>query len=277
MDNVDRLDLEQVVENRLPEKRIPKCCIRFLAKILRQNDINKLFAEANGKTGLDFIDVCMDYLDFTCRVTGEENLPTNDGPLIFVSNHPQGGVEAICIAYVLGHKYGGKIKFYANEILSILGPLKSLFLPIYKNKKQSRNTIQIIKDFYKTDDHLILFPAGLTAYKSKGEIIDHPWHKSFIKSAIENKRNIVPLYFEARNSDFFYCIENLRRALHSKIKFDVLLFANEFFRQRGNTFKLYIGEPISWETFDASKTQQEWADWVRDKVYSMRNVAKSPL
>ena len=269
MREIARLDIGRVVAERFPGKHIPQFVINLLARILRQNDINRLFSCAEGKTDLEFIDVCMEHLDFTCQVIGEENLPTDGNPCIFVSNHPQGGAEAICLAYILGHKYDGKIKFYANEILSILEPLQGLFLPIYKNKQQSRENVRVVKEFYKTDAHLIVFPAGLTAYKLKGKIIDHAWQKSFIKSAVENKRNIVPLYFQARNSDLFYFVENFRRRIRSKIKFDVLLFANEFFKQKGKTFHLYIGKPISPETFDTNKNQQEWADWVREVTFGL--------
>lgn len=269
MCEIARLDIGKVVKERFPGKAIPQFLINLLAKILCQDEINRLFSSAEGKTDLEFIDVCMKQLDFTCHVAGEENLPSDGNELIFVSNHPQGGAEAICLAYVLGHKYDGKIKFYANELLSILDPLKGMFLPIYKNKQQSRENIRAIRDFYETDNHLIVFPAGLTAYKKNGKIIDHTWQKSFVKSAIENKRDIVPLYFQARNSDLFYFVENFRRRIHSKIKFDVLLFANEFFKQKGKSFHLYIGKPISWETLDATKNQQEWADWIRDIVFRL--------
>ncbi|MDR1525523.1 MAG: hypothetical protein LBS79_09780, partial [Tannerella sp.] len=85
-----------------------------------------------------------------------------------------------------------------------------------------------------------------TAYKSKGKITEHEWRKHFIKVAVEHRRDVVPLYFEARNSELFYRIENFRKRIHSKINFEVLLFAREFFRQRGRTFTLHIGKPIPW-------------------------------
>ncbi|MDD2438490.1 MAG: 1-acyl-sn-glycerol-3-phosphate acyltransferase [Massilibacteroides sp.] len=264
-----RLDIKQLVAERFPGEQIPGFLIHLLAKILRQDAINELFIQAQGKTGLDFVDVCVAYLDFLCNVKGEENLPSGDDPLIFVCNHPQGGVEAICLASFLGHKYNGKIRLYANEMLSILHPLNELFLPIYKHGAQSRENLCAIKSFYETDNHLIVFPAGVTAHKFRGKIVDNEWHKHFIKSAVHNKRDVVPLYFQARNSDFFYFIENFRRRIHAKINFEVILFANEFFKQKGNTFNLYIGKPIPWETFDQTRSPQEWAKWVREYVFNL--------
>jgi hypothetical protein len=41
------------------------------------------------------------------------------------------------------------------------------------------------------------------------------------------------------------------------------------YRQRGGTFKIKFGKPIPPETFDNSKTDAEWAAWVREKVYEL--------
>ena len=32
---------------------------------------------------------------------------------------------------------------------------------------------------------------------------------------------------------------------------------------------IYFGEPIPYSTFDKSKTHDEWATWVKDKVYHL--------
>lgn len=268
--HIAKIDVEQLIIQKLGKRKLPKIAVNLIRKILRQDDINALFINAPGKKNLDFIDSCMEQLGFSCNVVGKDNLPPpSDKKYIFVSNHPQGGAEAICIAHVLGHQYSGNIRFYANEFLTVLEPLKELFLPIYKHQRQNRDGIRQIKEFYKTDNHLIVFPAGVTAYKSKGKIVDHQWHKNFIKVAIEYQRDVVPLYFEAKNSNLFYCIENFRKLIRSRINFEVILFANEFFKQRGNSFKLYIGEPISWRTLDKDKAHKEWADSIKDNVFDL--------
>ncbi len=264
-----RLDIEQLMAERFPGRKFPKIVMNLIKKVVHIDDINALFINAPGMKNLDFIDSCMKQLDFTCHVIGEEYLPTDGRKLIFAGNHPQGGVEAICEAFVLGHRYDRKIRIYANEVLTILEPLKELFLPIYKHQTQSRENFRLMKEFYETDNHLIVFPAGVTAYKSKGKILDHEWRKNFIKVAIEYRRDIVPVYFKARNSNCFYFIENLRKRIRLKTRVESLLVASEFFKQKGNTFTLYIGKPISWQTFDTTKSHKEWANWVRNLVFDL--------
>jgi putative hemolysin len=129
--------------------------------------------------------------------------------------------------------------------------------------------VKSIHEFYESDYHLVTFPAGVTSFKKRGKIIDHPWRKGFVKAAVQHHRNVVPLYFEAQNSSLFYFIENLRKSIRFPINFEVCLFAKEFFKQRGKSVTLHIGKPICWEQFDETKSMEEWAEMVREKVYGM--------
>ena len=47
------------------------------------------------------------------------------------------------------------------------------------------------------------------------------------------------------------------------------MLASELFKQKGSHYQLFIGEPISWQTFDNSKSQKEWAAWVKNIVYEL--------
>lgn len=43
--------------------------------------------------------------------------------------------------------------------------------------------------------------------------------RTFITKAVQYKRDVVPVYFEGRNSNFFYALANVRKFL--KIKFNI--------------------------------------------------------
>jgi len=260
---IAKLELKTMFAERYPKWKLPGFVFRMLEKIIAVDKINKLFAAAPGKKNMEFIDACMDYLRVTCNVEGAENLPFDGSKLIFASNHPQGGIEAICIASVLGRKYDGKVKFYVNEILCSLEPLNEMFLPLYRRRQQSKENARIINDFYKTDNHLVVFPAGITASKMKGKLMDHEWRKNFITAAIQNQRDVVPLYFQAQNSKLFYFIEDFRRFIRCPVSFEIILFGHEFFRQKGKTFNLFIGKPVAWQTFDKTKSLKEWANVIK--------------
>jgi hypothetical protein len=50
----------------------------------------------------------------------------------------------------------------------------------------------------------------------------------------------------------------------------MLYLVDEMERQRGTTIHIRFGDLISWTTFTKEKSDQEWAEWVRGKVYGMK-------
>ncbi len=117
---------------------------------------------------------------------------------------------------------------------------------------------------------MLNFPAGLCSRKIKNEITDLVWHKSFITKAIKHQRDIIPVYIEGRNSNWFYNLSNFRKRFGIKANLEMLYLVNETYKQYNKTIHFVIGDPISWETFDRSKTDLEWAAMLRDKVYEMK-------
>ena len=47
------------------------------------------------------------------------------------------------------------------------------------------------------------------------------------------------------------------------------LLPDEMYRSRGGHYTVRIGRPISWQTFDKTKSMDEWAQYVRKQVYSI--------
>ena len=266
---IAKVDIGQIVRSEFAGKKIPGLFIKILKWIGHEEGLNKLFASAPGKKNLDFVDACMDFYRIKCDVNGLENLPDDGKPLIFVSNHPLGALEAICIAHVIGHRCNGKINFYANEILTWVEPLKEKFIPVSKKGYQNREFVKKVQEFFQSDEHVVIFPAGATSRKYGDKIIDLEWHKNFVQKSVEYRRDVVPLYFKGQNSTFFYRLEKFREMIGSKVNFEMLFLVDEIFKQRGNTFTLYIGKPVGWQSFDNTKTPGQWAQTVKKMVYKL--------
>ncbi|VBB45612.1 Phospholipid/glycerol acyltransferase [uncultured Paludibacter sp.] len=269
IENTHYIDFEEVIRERLPNKKLPRPVYLLLKKIAHVDDFNNMFSALSGKMNLEFMHGVIDYLNLSVTVFGKENLKKNDKPMIFSSNHPLGALDAVTMGHVLGNIYGEKIKFYANEFLNELKPVREMFLPIYKYSSQSRSNAETVQEFFESDNHLITFPAGATSRMRKNGLQDLVWHKNFIQKSIQYQRDVVPLYFNAQNSRFFYTLQKIRELIHSKQNFEMLLLASEIFKQKGNQYTFYIGEPVLWETFDKSKTPIEWAAWMREKTYQL--------
>jgi putative hemolysin len=116
---------------------------------------------------------------------------------------------------------------------------------------------------------LILFPAGLCSRKKKGKIEDLEWKKHFITKAVKHKRDIVPVHFTGRNSNFFYNLANLRVMLGIKSNIEMVYLANEMFKQKNKKIIVRFGEPISYKMFDKTLPPQAWALKVKKIVYSL--------
>lgn len=161
------------------------------------------------------------------------------------------------------------LKFPVNDLLFNIKNLRSIFLPISKLGGQAREAVQQIDEAYRSDSQILHFPAGLCSRKTSGKIIDLEWRKHFITKAIQHKRDIIPLFFSGRNSNFFYNLANIRKFLRIRINIEMFYLFDEMFMQKDKKIKMVFGKPISYKTFNKSLSHQEWANRVKEIVYSL--------
>lgn len=269
-DSLFLLDIDKIVRSKAGAKikYIPRFVISYLKKILHQDELNEFLEKEQGRVGVDFLSDCMKFLDTTLQVEGLENLP-EDGLCTFVSNHPLGGQDGVALGYLLGSHYNGKIKYLVNDLLMNLHGLAPLCIPINKTGSQAKDFPVMVEKGFASDSHIIMFPAGLCSRRRNGIIRDLEWKKTFVVKSVQTHRNIVPIHFEGRNSGFFYNLANVCKALDIKFNVAMLYLADEMFKNRHKNFKVTIGKPIPWQTFDKSKTPTQWAQYVKEIVYNL--------
>ena len=264
------IDIDRILREKAPKhyKYIPKFMVSYLKRIVHQDELNVFLRDSNGKVGVDFLEACLEFLDAKLDVRGIENLPA-DGLCTFVSNHPLGGQDGIALGYILGRHYDGRVKYLVNDLLMNLHGLAPLCIPINKTGRQAKDFPRLVEAGFASDNQLIMFPAGLCSRRQKGVIKDLEWKKTFITKSVQTQRNVVPIHFEGRNSDFFYRLANICKALGIKFNIAMLYLADEMLKNRHKTFTVTIGKPIPWQTFDRSKSPAEWAQYVKDIVYQL--------
>lgn len=265
-----QVDVEKILADKNPKIRrlLPGFVVRYLKRIVHQDDINTILRNFGHLYDAEFNDAALGFMGISYRAHGVENLPKG-GRNIFVSNHPLGGLDGMVFMSELT-KHFPAIKFPVNDILLYVDNYKGIFLPVNKIGTFGRDAARQMEEAYASDYQLLNFPAGICSRKIKGVITDLPWQKSFIVKAVQHQRDIVPCFFEGRNSSFFYNLANLRRFLRIKVNIEMLYLADEMYKQKGKDIDVYFGEPIPWQTFDKSKTPQDWADMVREKTYSLQ-------
>lgn len=267
------IDLDRIIREKIGTKAryVPSVAVRWLKHIIHQDEVNRFLWESRDKKGTEWLEECTRYLDMTLDIEGLENLPDkNDGRLYtFVSNHPLGGVDGVALGAIIGRHYDGRFRYLVNDLLMNLPGLAPLCIPINKTGKQSRSFPEMVEAGFSGDNHILMFPAGICSRKIDGQIHDLPWKKTFITKSVETKRDIVPIHFGGRNSDFFYGLANVCKALHIKFNIAMLFLVDEMYKNVHKSFRVAIGKPIPWQTFDKSKTAMEWAEYVQDMVYRL--------
>ncbi len=266
-----KIDIDGILKDKASKyyNKIPRFLINYLKRTTHQDDINGILERNKGLEGVDFMRSLVDNeFKLTLHTKGEENIP-NNGKFVFASNHPLGGLDGICLSAILGEKYDGKIKYLVNDVLYYIDPLKPIFVPINKYGAQAKNSAKAINEAYASENQIITFPAGLCSRKINGEIKDLEWMKSFIIKSIEYQRDVIPVHFKAKNSNFFYNFANIRKRLGLKFNIELIYLPNEMYKNSNQSFTITFGKPISWKTFDKSKTASEWAQFVKDIVYTI--------
>ena len=264
------IDIKEVINKKNPAlaKMTPEFAISFMKRLIHEDEVNRIIYDYRDKYGLAFVRSILDDLKVTYSVEGIEHIPVK-GRYIFASNHPLGGFDGLVLMDAIGTKFP-EIRFIVNDILLNIKNFDPLFVPVNKHGRQSNEYARKIEETYTGDAHVLYFPAGLCSRKINGQITDLKWSKNFIQKAIQYQRDVVPVYFEGRNSNFFYNLANIRKKLRIKANLEMIFLVNEFFKQKGQHLQLKFEKPISYITFDKSKDYNYWTEIVRQKVYSMR-------
>ncbi|MCD8281761.1 MAG: glycerol acyltransferase [Prevotella sp.] len=267
------IDIDKILRDKAGEraKRIPRFVVAWLKHIVHQDWANAFLVRAGDKTGTAWLVDCLDYLGVKLVVKGEENLPdSTDGRLYtFVSNHPMGGIDGVAIGSVIGKHYGDNFKYLVNDLLMNLPGLAPLCVAINKTGRNGRDFPKVVERTFASRQHILMFPAGLCSRRTKGVIHDLPWKKTFITKSVETGRDIVPIYFEGRNSNFFYRLANISKLLGIKFNIAMLFLADELYKNCNNTYTITIGKPIPVGTFDCSRSPAAWAAWVCGRCYAL--------
>ena len=263
------IDLEKIIRDKNPRlhKLLPGFVMNYIRKVIHEKRANEFLAIHGEKKGFDFVRAVIREFNVNVRVVGAEHIPSSGG-CIFASNHPLGGLDALALLQVIAEKRTD-LKFIVNDILMKLENLKELFTGVNKHGKTASETLLEIDQLYGSEKGVLIFPAGLVSRKQGGKIRDLEWKKSFITKAKKYKRNIVPVYIDARNSNKFYNIAIWRKRMGIGANIEMFYLVDEMYAQQNKTITLIFGKAIPWETLDRSNSDQQWATIIKEKVYAM--------
>ena len=241
----------------------------LLMKILKISTLNKIYNKNKHLSDVVFLNAILDDLKIKFEIPEEDlkRLP-KDGAYITISNHPLGGIDGVLLLKMMLEREPN-FKIIANFLLHRIEPLKKYILPVnpFENHNDAKSSVIGIKETFRhlsDGKPLGIFPAGeVSTYKAGKLMVDKPWEEGAIKVIRKAQVPVVPIYFHAKNSRFFYLLSKIHGTLRTA------KLPSELFSQKHRAIKVRIGKPISVAEQNEYASIEEYSDFLRRKTYRL--------
>lgn len=270
MDEVIKIiDVEKAIRSSKSKfvRSLPRFIVWFIVKLIHQDEMNTTLHRNRHKTGVPFVNDILNEWNVNVVVKGGDNVP-NSGRFVFVANHPVGGMDALAFLSTIYRFYPNVIS-PSNQLFNYISNLHPVILGVNVFGINTKETVEKFNQLFESDSQIMIFPAGIVSRRSKGVISDLVWQKSFVTKAVQYKRDIIPVHISGRNSNLFYSVANLRKFLRIKISVEIILLPREMLKQRNSTVTMSIGKVIPCHNFTTEKSQNDWAQYVKEVVYNI--------
>lgn len=265
------INIGEVLRQRLPRysRMIPRCVVRSLERTVCQDELNRLLRENFPRRGADFCRGVLDDLGVKVRFHNTGNLPPKEHKrVLFVSNHPLGGLDGMALIDFVRDYYGVEPRFIVNDLLTAIEPLSDTFIPVNKHGAQSRQAIEALDEAFASDVPLLMFPAGLVSRRGKKVL----WPTSSGRKCLSRRHGathaISFLCISMVKIHLFYKFAKFRRRLGLKFNIEMIYLPREVFRSRGKTFDVVVGEPVSHASL-GDMSPRDKAQQIRQQVYAL--------
>lgn len=241
----------------------------LLMEVMKINQVNKLFAQAQPKQGPDFVDAILEGCGVDIEFDERElkNIP-KDGAFIAIANHPYGGIEGMVLLKILCMARPDS-KIMANFLLKKIPNLADYFVAVnpFENIDHSSSIsgLKTTLELLANGTPIGIFPAGeVSTFKvDKQQVTDRMWHPVVGKIIAKAKVPVVPIYFHGNNGLLF----NLLSMIHPALRTAKL--PSELFNKQGHTIKLRIGKAINVEDIPDSNNPGKLLNFLRARTYAL--------
>ncbi|APZ46041.1 glycerol acyltransferase [Polaribacter reichenbachii] len=243
----------------------------LLIKVLRISKVNKIYDKNKNKSDLEFLNSVLEDCNVQFEIPEEDlkRIP-KDGPFITISNHPLGGIDGILLLKLLTEKRKD-YKIIANFLLHRIEPLKPYVMPVnpFEDRKDAKSSVAGIKSallHLKEGKPLGIFPAGEVSTYTEGKLkVDKPWEEGAVRLIKKAQVPVIPIYFHAKNSRFFYFLSKISGTLRTA------KLPSEAVSQDDKLVKVRIGKPIAVRDQNEFKDIPTFSEFIRKKTYMLAN------
>lgn len=221
--------------------------------------------------GRDFWRVMMERYGISLEVIGGslQDIP-QDGPLLMVANHPFGILDGMMMGHMLS-EVRGDFRILANSVFQKAEEINRIVLPIsFDDDKEAvklnLRTRKVALDYLKDGGAIGIFPGGTVSTSAKpfGRPLDPGWRSFTARMIAKSQAQVVPVYFEGRNSRLFQIASHL----HSSLRLGLLI--KEFGARVDAPVQVVVGKPIPREELDRFASDSKGLmDFLRRRTYDL--------
>ncbi|MDF1855458.1 lysophospholipid acyltransferase family protein [Pseudooceanicola sp.] len=219
--------------------------------------------------GRDFWTVMMERYGLQLDVIGGalSNIPRT-GPLVLIANHPYGILDGLILGHIL-REARGDFRILANQVFRKSEDLNRIILPIDFDDTKAARAVNIATrktalSYLAQGGAIGVFPGGTvsTATKPFSPPMDPGWRSFTARMIAKSGAQVVPVYFEGRNSRLFQVASHV----HYTLRLGLLL--KEFRARTDTPVRVVIGTPIPPDQIAArARDSRALMDYLRRATY----------
>ncbi len=243
-----------------------------LGGVLGLGGINEIYGRATGElSDRPFFRACLDCLEIETEIDDADLARLAEpGPLVVVSNHPFGVVDALALCDLLtAHRDDTRI--LANYLLEQIPEVRPHLIKVdpFAGRSSRRRNLRPMREalgWLREGGCLAAFPAGEVAHWRPGHgVVDDAWSPHIAALVARSEAKVLPVYIEGRNSLWFQAAGTL----HPKIR--TALLAREVLNKRGMKLRVHVGKAIPWGHLEPLGDHRTRAAFLRMRSLVLHN------
>ncbi len=242
----DLIDIRRLFREKSPEldQKIPSWVMGVIKGVIKEKTLNYYLNNLRPVPCNFFSSTVMNHFGIRGKLkppTGK--LPAPENRLIFMANHPTGGFDGLLLLAWVSHYYPD-VRIVVNDLLWNIPHLRPYLVPV-DILGETRGSRDFYYESFRDQSPLLIYPAGVTARKYKGKLIESHWKETPVRMALEYDRSVVPVHIDAHNSRLFNGIYRVRRAIGLDINLEMFLLARELLKPACKEFSVTVGEMLT--------------------------------
>lgn len=226
--------------------RLRPWLVRAADRVLGLTTLQGLYARCRARSEPHFVDRALAVLDVRCVVSGRTQDIPDRGPVVVVSNHPQGALDGLALLSVVLSRRRD-VRVLGNHLLARIPEVATMLVPVdvvggAAARPANASALREALRWLRGGGCLCVFPAGEVAHRGWGlRAGEGPWHRSVHWLATRSGASRVRCTIDGDNGWLF----RIAGRVHPRLR--TALLPRMLLAKRATTVRLRVEPPIAAE------------------------------